>query len=210
MHFPFTTKKEILDWETQYIKGQKPKRQLEEQTVIDLIKEVESRQTNETPNGYLQTAELRQMGQWKSHYLPSKIDKNPPGLIENVTGEVFSLDNDWDKIVKLKEIVGVRARVASVILHLYDTKNYPIIDVHALRSIGLDNSKVYYDEPFWREYVNLCRAEAERYGVSMRTLDRALYKYSESGAAFAIKIIADETLFLELERRGYDPSRLRE
>lgn len=43
----------------------------------------------------------------------------------------------------------------------------------------------------------------------MRTLDRALYKFSESGAALALKIMADETLFLELKRRGYNVSRLR-
>ena len=79
-----------------------------------------------------------------------------------------------------------------------------------LRTIGIDNKKVNYDEPFWRKYVNLCRVKAERYDVSMRTLDRALYKYSECDAVFVMTVIADETLFLELRRRGYDLSKLRE
>ena len=44
----------------------------------------------------------------------------------------------------------------------------------------------------------------------MRTLDRALYKFSQSGAAFALKNITDEMFFLELSRRGYDLSSLRD
>ena len=210
MQFPFTTQKEILHWKACYIEGQSEKRQCDEQAVIDFKKEVETRKTPETPEGYLSQPELRQMAKWKDRFIPSKIDKNPPGFIEKITGEAFGLNDDWEKIKKLKEIYGVAASVASVILHLYDSKKYPILDVHALRTIGIDNKKVNYDEPFWRKYVNLCRAKAERYDVSMRALDRALYKYSERDAVFVMTVIADETLFLELERRGYDLSSLRD
>ena len=183
MHFPFTTQNEIRNWEARYLNDQSERRRDQEQAVIDLKERVETRRTPETPEGYLSQSELRQMAKWKDRFVPSKIDKNPPGLIEQITGEAFGLDDDWEKIEKLKEIYGVAASVASVILHLYDQKKYPILDVHALRTIGIDNKKVNYDEPFWRKYVNLCRAKAERYNVSMRALDRALYKYSESGAA---------------------------
>ena len=208
MHFPFTTQKEILDWEARYLKDQSERRRDQEQAVIVLKEKVETRKTRETPKGYLSQSELRQMAKWKDRFVPSKIDKNPPGLIEKITGEAFGLDDDWEKIKKLKEIYGVAASVASVILHLYDPKKYPILDVHALRTIGIDNQKVTYDEPFWRKYVDLCRAKAERYDVSMRALDRALYKYSERDAIFVMTVIADETLFLELKRRGYDLSKL--
>ena len=211
MQLPFTTKKEIHDREACYIDGQSEKRQCEEQTVIDLRKKAHTRQSHKTPGGYLLIAELRKMAQWKSHFLPSKIDENdPPKLIEEITAAAFYLDDDWEKLKKLKDIYGVSESVASVILHLYDRKEYPILDVHALRSIGIDNKEVNYDAPLWRKYVNFCRTEAERYEVSMRKLDRALYKYSESGAALALKIIADETLLLELARRGYDLSSLRD
>ena len=182
MQFPFTTQREILHWEACYIEGQSERRQRQEQAVIDIKENVQSRETSETPGGYLLTSELRETAQWKSHYLPSKIDKNTAGDIETITAAAFCLDDDWEKLKKLKEIYGVRESVASVILHLYDECDYPILDVHALRSIGIDHNEVEYDEPFWREYVNLCRAKAERYDVSMRALDRALYKYSERGA----------------------------
>ena len=210
MQFPFTTQKEILTWEARYIGDQSEKRQYQEQAVIDIKERVITRKTPETPEGCLSKRELLQMAKWKDRFVPSKIDRNPPGLIENITGEAFGLDDDWEKIKKLKEIYGVAASVASVILHLYDEGDYPLIDVHALRTIGIDSRTINYDEPFWREYVGFCRAKSEHYDVSMRALDRALYKYSECDAVFVMTVIADETLFLELAQRGYDLSRLRE
>ena len=207
MQFPFTKQDEILYWATLYTKNQKPERQHREEDVIKIREKVETRKKPETPEGYLLTTELRKMAQWKSHYLPSKIDNNPPGLIEDVTGEAFRLDNDWEKIKKLKNIEGVSESVASVILHLYDQERYPVLDRHALWSLTIDHRKVDYDEPFWKKYVKFCRAKADCHSVCMRTLDRALYKFSQSGAASALKTITDEMFFLELTRRGYNISR---
>ena len=180
MQFPFTTREEILYWSRCYIEGQSEKRQRQEQAVIDIKDNVEGRRTPETPEGYLSQSELRQMAKWKHRFTPSKIDENRHGLIERITGETFGLDDDWEKLEKLTEIYGVAESVASVILHLYDAKKYPILDKNALCSIGINYREVNYDEPFWREYVTLCRAKAQRYTVLMRTLDRALWKYSES------------------------------
>ena len=199
MQLPFTTREEILDWEARYLKKQSKNRHGLEQTVIGFSKNV-------LAHGYLREAELRKMAQWKSHFTPSKLDPNPTGRIEDVTREAFRLNDDWEKLEKLTEIKGVRESVASVILHLYDPdpKKYPILDKNALRSIGIDSRKVKYDEPFWRKYVNFCRTEAKHYDVEMRTLDRALYKFSESGAAAILKIMPEEMLLTELARRGYD------
>ena len=179
MQFPFTTQEEIHDWAARYIEGQSEKRQRQEQAVIDIKQAVNTRQTPDIPGGYLLTAELREMAQWKSRFTPSKIDNNRPGLIEDVTREAFRLNDDWEKLEKLTEIEGVAESVASVILHLYDRKKYPILDKHALCAIGIDHREVNYDAPFWRKYVNLCRTKAERYDVSMRTLDRALWKFGK-------------------------------
>ena len=107
-------------------------------------------------------------------------------------------------------ICGVGQSIASTILHLYDPERYPIFDPHALRSIRINKEEVEGDKKFWKEYVKLCRKKSERHGVCMRTLDRALYKFSKSGAAFALKTITPEMMFLELKRRGSDLSSLRE
>ena len=73
MQLPFTTREEILDWETRDLKKQSKNRQSLEQTVIGLRKSVSER-------GYLLEAELRKMAQWKSHFTPSQLDPNPPEL----------------------------------------------------------------------------------------------------------------------------------
>ena len=201
MLFPFTNKDEILYWETLYIEGQTPARQCQEEDVIKIKCSVEDK-------GYLTKCELMEMAQWKSHFIPSKIGENSPELIEDVTREAFRPGDDWEKLKKLTDIIGVRESVGSVILHFYDEGDYPILDVHALWSLTIDNTKVAYDEPFWEKYVKFCRAKADCHGVCMRTLDRALYKFSERGAAFALKNITDDMFFLELSRRGYDLSGL--
>ena len=200
MLFPFTNQDEILDWATLYIDAQKPKRKCQEEDVIKIKCSVEDK-------GYLTKTELMEMGDWKRHTLPSLIVDNPVGHVEKITSEAFRPGDDWEKLEKLTDIVGVGESVGSVILHLYGDGDYPILDKHALRSIGIDNKKVDYDEPFWRKYVKFCREKAKCHGVCMRTLDRALYKFSQSGAAFALKTITDEMMFLELKRRGYDLSR---
>ena len=185
MQCPFTSQREILYWENRYIEAQSEKRRELERTVIGFKQNVLFRLSRETPKGYLLKTELLEMGGWKQRFVPSKIDQNPPEVIEKITGEVFFLNDDWEKLIKLAEkIKGVGQSVASVILHLYDSQKYPILDHHALRSVRIREEYVRGPTyPFWQEYVNLCRVVADRYDVSMRTLDRALWKYSESGNA---------------------------
>ena len=212
MQFPFTNQDEIRYWADRYTKRQSPKRKQKEIDVIKIRKNVEARKKPETPGGYLTKCELMKMGDWKRASLPRLIDKNPDGHVEKITAEVFSLDDDWKKLKKLISyyggLDGVRQSVASTILHLYDPERYPIFDTHALRSIRIKKKDVKGDKKFWKEYVKFCQAKADCHGVCMRTLDRALYKFSQSGAAFALKTITDEMLFLELKRRGSDLSRL--
>ena len=204
MQFPFTKQDEILYWANLYTKDQKPERKRQEEDVIKIKCSVEDK-------GYLTKCELMEMGGWKDRFARSNIKNGSSSEhIEAVTRDAFRLGDDWEKLEKLTDIVGVGESIASVILHLYDQERYPILDRHALWSLTIDHTKVEYDEPFWKKYVNFCQAKADCHGVCMRTLDRALYKFSESDAATALKTITDEMFFLELTRRGYDLSRLRD
>ena len=210
MQFPFTHKDEILYWANLYTKDQKPERKRQEEDVIRIRENVEARQTHETPGGYLTKCELLEMADWKEpRFARSNIKKeNLPEHIEAVTRDAFRPGGDWQKLEKLMALKRVGQSIASTILHLYDTGDYPIFDPHALRSIRINKEEVEYNEKFWKEYVKFCQAKADCHGVCMRTLDRALYKFSQSGAAFALKKITDEMFFLELKRRGSDLSRL--
>ena len=203
MQFPFTTKKEILDWETLYLEGLSKKYQRLEPEVIK-FKDIVVKE------GYLPKPELLKMAEWKDRFARSNIKNgNSSECIEAVTRDAFRPGDDWEKLEKLMALKGVGQPRASAILHLYDQERYPIFDTHALYSIRIKKDEVEGDKKFWKEYVKLCREKAECHGVCMRTLDRALYKFSKRGAAFALKKITDEMFLLELKRRGYDLSSLR-
>ena len=203
MLFPFTNHDEILYWADRYTKRQSKKRRSQEEDVRKIKGSVADK-------GYLTKCELMEMAHWKDpRFARGNIKKrNLPERIEAVTQEAFRPGDDWEKLKKLMELKGVGQSIASTILHLYDPERYPIFDPHALYSIRINKDEVEGDKKFWKEYVKLCREKADCHGVCMRKLDRALYKFSQSGAAFALKTITPEMMFLELKHRGYDLSSL--
>ena len=193
---PRYTKERIDVWADHYTKNQTGAQRLVEQYLINLKDTIEERKTHEAPSGYLCYNELYDLVYWK---LKSSrwIDQNTESFVKKVTGEAFRLDDDWEKLERLTALKGIGASVASAILHLYDEAGYPILDKHALCSIGIDHSKVKYNAPFWQRYVEFCRAEAKHYDVSMRTLDRALWMFS----------VVDLRENAELRRQSYPGGR---
>lgn len=183
----------INHWADRYTKNQTGAQKTVEKYLMSLKDTVQERKTSWTPSGYLNYNELYDLVYWKLKR-SRWINKNSEFFVRKVTGEAFCLDDDWKKLNKLTDLYGVGQSVASAILHLCDQKKYPILDQHVLRSIEIKEEYVHGPEyPFWQEYVDLCRAEAKRYNVSMRTLNQALWKYSEVG------ILENE----ELRRRKY-------
>ena len=172
MLFPFTIKDEILYWATLYTEDQTPARQCQEKDVMKIRSSVED-------NGYLTKTELMEMAHWKDpQFARSNIKKgNLPERIEAVTRDAFRPSDDWEKLEKLTDIVGVGESIASAILHLYNKGQYPILSEPARWSVGLERKK-RTTYPFWLEYIEFCRDIANRNGVEMRTLDRALWFYS--------------------------------
>jgi len=63
--------------------------------------------------------------------------------------------------------------MASVILHFGFPDRYPILDARAMDTVG---GPTQYTFERWIEYKNLCSRTAIQHGVSMRTLDKALWK----------------------------------
>ena len=182
MRFPFSTKQEIQGWAKRYTEDQTGAQKLVEKYLIGLKKTVRERKTRRTPNGYLRYNELYDLVYWKLKR-SRWINKNPDYSVTHVTRQAFHLDDDSEKLNKLTDLYGVGQSVASAILHFCDQKEYPILDQHSLRSLTIDEEYIYGPEySFWQEYVNFCRTEAKRYNVSMRTLDRALWKFSEVGS----------------------------
>ena len=161
---------EISYWANRYTERQREKDRVKEQELIDLTPEVLRR-------GYFTKQELHTIARWKSPRRAALTLENTDDFIKEITERAFTPADDWTKLLTLTQLQGIGQPTASAILHLYDEGDYPILDIHALWSVGMEwTARTSY--PFWLDYIELCRNTANRNNVSMRELDRALWKYS--------------------------------
>jgi hypothetical protein len=82
----------------------------------------------------------------------------------------------------LLELDGVGVPTGSTLLYVAFPNDYPILDVRALESLGA-KPRSQYPLAFWLEYLKACREVAKKHGVSVRTLDKALWEYSKERSA---------------------------
>ena len=128
--------------------------------------------------GYLDTDTFMQIGDWKSPRSRTRRAANPPAFVEEVTRLALSpATSPRLAIEALTLLSGVSWPTASTILHLCHADPYPILDFRALWSLSTEVPDYRY--PFWEAYTAFTRSMATRVGVDMRTLDRALWRYSE-------------------------------
>ncbi len=128
--------------------------------------------------GFLDKPDFLTLCRWKSHWIPKWADKNSPEYVRLVARTALASENERFRIESLTLLKGVGWPMASVILHFGSTDRYPILDIHALRSLSVDVPNQYSFELWW-DYTQCCRSLAERADVPMRTLDRALWIYSK-------------------------------
>ena len=121
--------------------------------------------------------ELHKVARWKSPRRAAFTLENTEDFIKEITESAFAATDDWAKLLTLTQLQGIGQPTASAILHLFDEGQYPILDIHALWSVGLPWKK-RSSYPFWPKYIEFCREIANRSDVSMRELDRALWRFS--------------------------------
>ena len=131
--------------------------------------------------GYLTRSQLQRVAQWKSPRIAGQVGKNSEEFVNEVTRFALSAQDPRSRIESLTVLDGVMWPMASVILHFFHADPYPILDFRAIESMGREVPNQYNAE-FWLNYVNDCRELANRHGVDMRTLDRALWQFSKSKA----------------------------
>jgi hypothetical protein len=129
--------------------------------------------------GYFTEEDFKALCYWKTPRSQSKVNSNPPGMIEEATRIALSTDYEEIRIGVLTLLHGVSWPTASVVLHFAHTDPYPIIDYRALWSLGIQKRPQFYTFDYWWDYVQICRELAGKHGVSMRDLDRALWQYSK-------------------------------
>ena len=126
--------------------------------------------------GYLTKSDLTILGDWKSPRIRPKLAQNSDDFIQEVTRQALSTPSVRLAVHIPQVLVGVGMPVASTILHWFHPDPFPILDVRALWTLGLQDEVQSLD--LWEKYVCLTRRLAQDWNTDMRTLDRALWQYS--------------------------------
>ena len=127
--------------------------------------------------GFLTKQEFLAVCRWKTPRSQPRCRTNSPDLIREVTRCALSTSAERLRIEVLTILEGVGWPTASVILHFFHSDPYPILDFRALWSLKTHIPNVYSFD-FWRQYTGYCRNLSKRCGISMRTLDHALWQFS--------------------------------
>jgi hypothetical protein len=128
--------------------------------------------------GVLTRTEFLALCRWKTPRSQPRCATNTAARIREATRIALATDDEEAKIYMLRTLAGVGWPTASVILHFCDTRPYPILDYRALWSLGFARPPAYTFE-LWSAYTQFTRGLAECTGHDMRTVDRALWRFSK-------------------------------
>lgn len=133
-----------------------------------------------TARGYYTKGEFDQVCHWKSPRSASRAKRdNSAAVVKDVTRVALAATTSEElRIWAPQALAYVSWPTASVLLHFGHADPYPILDFRALESLGVSRPAAY-TMPFWLEYLAFTRGLALDLGVSMRTLDRALWQWSK-------------------------------
>ncbi len=130
--------------------------------------------------GHYTRAEFMLVCRWKTVRSMPRVASNSASAIRKATATAFATAELVDQISALLALDGVGMPTASTLLHFAFPERFPLLDVRALASLGVVRSS--YTPAFWARYVEACRRLAGASGVSLRTLDKALWQYSKEGS----------------------------
>lgn len=128
--------------------------------------------------GHLLRPEFLKICAWKSVRSKPTCRRNDARKIETLTRAALATSDETLKINLLRLLEGVEWPTASTILHFCDVRPYPILDYRAVWSLGLVKPTTY-TMGFWLTYLAATRDLAARLGLSIRTVDKALWQYSK-------------------------------
>lgn len=128
--------------------------------------------------GYYTREEFIEVCAWKTVRSRPKVSRNAEAAVVQATGAAIAAEDEAARMAALLELDGVGVPTASTLLYCAFPDDYPILDVRALESLGV-KPRSQYPLSFWLDYLTACRELAQRAGVSLRTLDKALWQHSK-------------------------------
>lgn len=180
-------REEILAGESQYIEELDNTRRLIEEHLFesDFASQVLKR-------GFLLPSELGEIAYWKWYGAAAHVRAgNGDDVVRRFTGAAIGYHDDprlaaWI----LRHLYGVHTRMATAILAVLFPGEHTVMDIRAwsaLEELGWtpDLEQVFGDQPVasdfldrcsvYEVYLDVCRAKAAEFDVSLRALDRFLY-----------------------------------
>lgn len=118
---------------------------------------------------------------WKTERSKSRVATNSDTAIELATAQAFRTRDEEKRMEAMTSLAGVGVPTGSALLFFAFPDDYPILDVRALESLG-QKARSVYPIAYWVEYLLACRRIAGEAGVSIRTLDKALWQASKEKA----------------------------
>jgi hypothetical protein len=106
----------------------------------------------------------------------SYLDQNTDTDLHHALRSAIEADTERSAIEILDRLHGVGVPVASAILTTVNPEKYTIIDIYALKSLGVTDgptNKVDY----YLAYLRKCRQLAQQFQIALRTLDHALWQW---------------------------------
>lgn len=128
--------------------------------------------------GYYTREEFIEVCAWKTVRSRPKVSGNTEAAVVRATGLAIGTEDESVRMTALLELDGVGVPTASTLLYCGFPDHYPILDVRALESLGV-KPRSQYPLSFWLGYLDACRELAQQAGVSLRTLDKALWQHSK-------------------------------
>jgi hypothetical protein len=118
---------------------------------------------------------------WKTVRSRPRVAANTEAAVVDSTRRALAAVDEASRIAALLELEGVGVPTASTLLYFAFPDDYPILDIRALESLGV-KPRSTYPVSFWLEYLETCRELSRHAGVSIRTLDKALWQHSKEQA----------------------------
>ena len=146
----------------------------------DVEKELYKRGKKWRKKGYLKKKQFMEICLWKSRRAKKRYDSNDATLVKKITQEAFAESDEKKKIEKLTELKGVRIPVASAILSVTDSDNYPIIDercMQALKTLYKIEWKVITSNS-WLNYLDFLRKLAKEHNKTAREIEKGLFAFN--------------------------------
>jgi len=129
--------------------------------------------------GFLTKSLFVRLGRWKSVRQTPSYESNDEATIRDATARAFAATDERNAISALTALRGVALRTATAVLHWMRPDLYPILDVRVVAALGKPQPR-YEDVDFYLEIAKEVRSLAQRHGLDLRTIDRALWAWQKS------------------------------